>query len=112
MQEALFLTSLYVGQITYEIQSPMQDLERVLELNLIEQLNFFNWLSNVKNLVVSNGSEHGKMRSNVIKIAFFLQKVTKSRTATGCSAPRSPLVMHFSYTKLLNTSPDLDTLTF
>ena len=33
MQEALFLTSLYVGQITYEIQPPMQDLERVLELN-------------------------------------------------------------------------------
>ena len=41
----------------------MQDFKRVLEFNFaskrrIDQLNFFDWLSNVKNLVLSNGSEY------------------------------------------------------
>ena len=40
----------------------MQDFKRVLDFNCwkrrIEQLNFLDWLSNVKNLVVSNGCEH------------------------------------------------------
>ena len=53
-----------------------------------------------------------EMRFNGIKIAFILEKVTKNRIAAGCSASRPPFVMHFSYTKLLNTSPDLDTSTF
>ena len=39
----------------------MQDFKRVLDLNCnqkrTEQFNFFNWLLNVKNLVLSNGSE-------------------------------------------------------
>ena len=37
-----------------------QDSKRVLGFNCkkrIEQLNFFDWLLNVKNLVLSNGSE-------------------------------------------------------
>ena len=40
----------------------MQDFKRVWTLNAsksrIKQLNFFDWLSNVKNLVLSNGCEH------------------------------------------------------
>ena len=42
----------------------MQDVKRVLDLNCnyrrrrIKQFTFFNWLSNVKNLVLSNGSKH------------------------------------------------------
>ena len=40
----------------------MQDFKRVWTLiasqRRIEQLNFFNWHSNVKNLVLSNGCEH------------------------------------------------------
>ena len=40
----------------------MQDFKRVMDLiaskRKIEQCNFSNWLSNVKNLVLSNGSEH------------------------------------------------------
>ena len=41
----------------------MQDFKRVLEVKItskrrIEQLHFFDWLSNFKNLVFSNGSEH------------------------------------------------------
>ena len=40
----------------------MQDFKRVMDLiaskRKIEQCNFSNWLSNAKNLVLSNGSEH------------------------------------------------------
>ena len=40
----------------------MQDFKRILDLNwkqkAIEQLSFFDWLLNVKNLVLSNGHEH------------------------------------------------------
>ena len=47
----------------------MQDVKRVLDLIIatmkrIKQFKFFNWLSNVKNLVLSNGSEHAE---NVIQ---------------------------------------------
>ena len=46
----------------------MQDFKRVLEKlqikKKIEQFSFFNWLLNVKNLVVSNVSEH---KRNVIQ---------------------------------------------
>ena len=42
----------------------MQDFKRVLDLiaskRRTEQLNFLNWLPNVKNLVLSNGSENVK----------------------------------------------------
>ena len=78
----------------------------------IEQLNFFDWLSNVKNLVLSNGLKHVR---NVIKIAFFSQK-HKNRPAAGGSAPRPPFVIPLStlaYStrllscSLLNTSQNL-----
>ena len=41
----------------------MQDFKRVVDFNIaskrrLEQLKFFDWFSNVKNLVLSNGSEH------------------------------------------------------
>ena len=40
----------------------IQDFERVLDLienkRRIEQFSFFNWLTNVRNLVYSNSSEH------------------------------------------------------
>ena len=40
----------------------MQDFERIWILiaikKRIEQLNFFGWVSNAKNLVPSNGCEH------------------------------------------------------
>ena len=55
----------------------------------IKQLNFFNWLSNVKNLVLLNGSEY---LQNVIQWhynSFFFQKVTKNRpTAVPLPDPR------------------------
>ena len=45
-----------------KLNPKMQDFKRILDLNCkkrrIEQFNFFNWLSNVKNLLLSNGSEY------------------------------------------------------
>ena len=65
----MHFTSPYLGQITHKIYPKMQDFKRVLNLNCkqkrrTEQFNFFNWLSNVKNLVLSNGSEYER---NVIQ---------------------------------------------
>ena len=53
----------------------------------LNNFDFFNWLLNVKNLVLSNGSDNTcKMRSNGIEIAFFFKKLQKS----GGFAPRPP----------------------
>ena len=63
----------------------------------MKQLNFFlDRLSNVKNLVLSNGSEH---MQNVIQ-AFF-PKNSKNRLAAGGLAPRPPSVIRLSWTSLL-----------
>ena len=44
----------------------MQDFERVLDLTWSKGRDLFNWLSNLKNFVLSNGSEN---MQNVIQIA-------------------------------------------
>ena len=59
----------------------------------IEQFSFFNWLSNVKNLVLSNASEHVGMRSNGIHISF-----PQNPKASSGYAPRPLFVMRLSYT--------------
>ena len=55
------LTSTYLGQIT-KFSTIMQDLKRVMDLNCKWKKDYaiqsFNWFSNVKNLDLSNGSEH------------------------------------------------------
>ena len=63
LYETIHLTSPYLDQITYQLNfnTKMQDVKRILDLNCnyrkrIKQFNFFNWLSNVKNLVFLNGS--------------------------------------------------------
>ena len=69
----------------------MQDSKRVLGFNCdrrIEQINFFNLLGNVKNLVLSNGCEHVR---NVIQWdlnSFFFPKTHKNRPAAGGFAPK------------------------
>ena len=87
----------------------------------IEQFNFFNWLSNVKNLVPSNSSKHARNVFQWHKISCFSKnspafggfapRPPKPPTA-GSSAPRPPFVIRLSYISLLNTSPNLDILTF
>ena len=50
------------NHLQLKFYTTMQDFNRVLDFNCkhkrIEQLNFFDWISNVKNLVLSNGCEH------------------------------------------------------
>ena len=71
----------------------MQDSKRVLGFNCkkrIEQLNFFDWLWNVKNLVFWNGFE---LVRNVIQWdlkSFFFPKTYKNRPAAGGFAPTPP----------------------
>ena len=63
---------------------------------MIKQFNFFNWLSNVKNLVLSNGSKHMRNVIQWHKIAFFSQKITKNRPkapAAGDPGPDPPSVL-------------------
>ena len=105
----------------------MQDSKRVLEFNgkrRIEQLNFFDWLSNVKNLVLSNGCE---LVRNVIQLdlnSFFSKNLQTSPSGWGLSPqtpiatggwglrPQTPVCDTFEYTSLLNTSPKLEIYTF
>ena len=69
----------------------MQDLNVVWTLiaskKWIEQLNFFDWLSNVKNLVLSNGCEHVRNVIQWDKNNFFSQKPTKIAQGLGASPP-------------------------
>ena len=105
----------------------MQDSKRVLGFNCktrIEQLNFFDWLWNVKNLVLWNGSE---LVRNVIQWdlnSFFSKNLQKSPSGWGLYpqtpiatggwglCPQTPVCDTFEYTSLLNTSSKLDFYTF
>ena len=55
----------------------MQDFKRVLDLNCkqkgTEQLNFFTRLSNVKNLVLLNGSEYVRNAIQIKSNSFFFK---------------------------------------
>ena len=128
MQEAMFVTSPYrPNHLQLKFYTIMQDSKRFLGFNCkkrIEQLNFFDWLWNVKNLVLWNGSE---LVRNVIQWdlnSFFFQKLTKiaqrlralppdphSHRRVG-ALPPDPVSDTFEYTSLLNTSSKLDFYTF
>ena len=63
--------------------APLPLLEKI---NSKKTINFFNWLSNVKNLqIVLNTC---KMWSNGIKLAFFFQTITKNSPSVEGFAPR------------------------
>ena len=59
---------------------------------MIKQINFFNWLSKGKNLVLSNGSENVRNVIPGIKKAFFNYK--KLRSGSGF-CPQTPVSDRF-----------------
>ena len=65
LQKAKYLDFPDSGQIT-KLNPKMLDFKRVLDLTCSKGSDLFNWLSNRKNFVHSNGSENVQ---NVIQIA-------------------------------------------
>ena len=65
LQKAMYLDFPDVGRVT-KFNPKMQDFKRVLDLTWSKGSDFFNWLSNIKNFALSNGSENVR---NVILIA-------------------------------------------
>ena len=94
----------------------MQDFRRVLDLIVskrrMEQFNFFNWLSNVRNLVYINCSHHMRKVIQWHYNSFFSKKSYKILPSGWGLYPRTPYVIRLSYTNLLNTFPNLDISTF
>ena len=90
----------------------------------IEHINFFDCLSNVKNLVLSNGFEHVRNVIQWDENSFFSQKLTKIVQRLGALPqdphsyrqlglhPQAPVCDTFEYTSLLNTSSKLDICIF
>ena len=78
-----------LGQIT-KFNPKMLDFKRVLDLTWSKGSDLFNWLSNLKNFVLLNGSKN--MR-NVIQIAlklpFFSKKLQKIAQRLGASPANS-----------------------
>ena len=65
LQKAMYLDFPDLGQVT-KFDPKMQHFKRVLDLTWSKGSDFFNWLSNIKNFVLSNGLEN---EQNVIRIA-------------------------------------------
>ena len=122
----MFVTSPYrPHHLQLKVYTIMQDSKRVLGFNCkkkIELLNFFDWLWNVKNLVLWNSCE---LARNVIQWdlnSFFFQKLTKIAQRLGALPPDPhshrrlrvlpPVSDTFEYTSLLNTSSKLNFYTF
>ena len=65
LQKAKYFASPDQGQVT-KFDPKMQDFKRVLDLTYSKGRNLFNWFSNLRNFVLSNGSENVQ---NVIQMA-------------------------------------------
>ena len=65
LQKAVYLDFLDLSKVT-KFNPKMKDFKRILDLTKSKGSDFFDWLSNIKNLVLSNGSENVR---NVIRIA-------------------------------------------
>ena len=65
LQKAMYLDFPDLGRVT-KFNPKMQDFKRVLNLSWSKGSDFFNWLSNIKNFVLPNGSENVR---NVIRNA-------------------------------------------
>ena len=64
LQKAMYLDFPDLGQVT-KFSPKMQDFT-CFDLTRSKGSNFFNWFSNIKNFVLSNGSENVR---NVIRVA-------------------------------------------
>ena len=68
------------------------DFKRVLNLTSSKVRDFFNWLSNLKNFVLSNESENmQKCSSNSIKRAIFYKKNHKKSPSDWGLCPQAPI---------------------
>ena len=65
LQKATYLDFPDLGQVT-KFNPKMLNFKRVLDLTWSKGSHLFNWLSNLKNFVLSNGFENVQ---NVIQIA-------------------------------------------
>ena len=65
LQKAMYLDFPDMGQVT-KFNPKMQDFKRVLELTLSKGSDFYKWLLNFRNFVLSDGYEN---MQNVIRIA-------------------------------------------
>ena len=66
MLKMLQKASILISLTWAKLNPKMQDFKRVLDFTWSKGSDLFNWLSNIKNFVVSNGSENVQ---NVIRIA-------------------------------------------
>ena len=90
----------------------------------IEQLNIFDWLSNVKNLFLSNFCKYVQNVIHWELDSFFSQKRTKVAQRLGAllpdpiatggfgGSPQTSVCDSFENYSLLNTSPKVDICTF
>ena len=88
----MYLTSPYLGQITYKIQYQNAKFQTCFGLKLRVKGGSNNLIFSIgfQNLVLSNGSEQVRNVTNGIKIVFFFKKMTENRPAAGSFAPRPP----------------------
>ena len=65
LQKAMYLASLHVDQVNYKnYPKNARFWTWIVSKGKTEQFYFFNWLSNLKNLVLLNGSKKCKLWSN------------------------------------------------
>ena len=87
LQKAMYFDFPDLRQVT-KFNPKMQDFKRVLDLTWSKGNDFFNWVSNIKNFVCSNGFENVQ---NVIQIAlklsFFFKKLQKISQRLGATPP-------------------------
>ena len=96
LQEAMCLTYPYMDQITYNQNfTPQCKILNVFwtliaSKRRIEQLNYFDWLSNDKNLVLSNGFDHVR---NVIQwdLNRFFSKILQKSPSGWELCPQTPI---------------------
>ena len=103
----MYLAYSGLGQVT-KFNPKMQNSKRALDLTWSKGRNLFNWLSNLKNFLLSNGSENEQNAIQMtLKKLLFSKKFKKSPSGWGI-CPQVQSVVHLSCTNLLAMSPIFD----